>query len=1017
MSGLLYEAGTPCPPPKPSRSKQTSSGSNVFDSDWDDSLESLEATANLDFTTEIRAPVLTGAKPRRRNRVTSSFQIHEDNEAKPVPPVARRRWENVTEAVPSNRKSSLLSQPAQRFRPRVNVGPSPPKAQRQSTESKCRIGERDSDMEENSALLAQINEEGQRPQGKDVLKKDVRRNTVYIPPDDTTVASAFMGLFSPLKPQNPNDPVGHNREDTQINSLESQIATKGQAKRAYGISPRRSPLQPCQRAPQETSARIDIAGKNSGKENIPPGVGPVNIKEMGSVKDLPVSELPNRPKKIPGKVLGSSKLATTQTGRCSATSGTRLSPARRADGRSEQKKVLGDKQCNAKVPPIGVGQRSSNMEKQKLNSSDIVTISRTSTSTNAAKLSKTNTSLPGGLKLKELNEEYPLLAENISNPAMYEDNWLSHQEIVITQLVNGLFDYTDGKSSCESSEALQYELLKLYQNDFFVQLHKRLQESLSYGGMSVPKFVLERRNCLKQDSVLKRKFIDLWTQTYDIHALRAALETVVGRRVSEPKPFQERVHPPQDGSEACYDMMLGRKVTHFLEVFLLRNEDMDRYGNNLDKDASGCAYRRTVLRSIMIIVLLDKGRLNPGTMLPRQLFSSMSRLKSSAAVLQALGGLMLPSSGDINKPLGHLDCRLSYKQHELQEYEYQISNLAVDLRDGVRLTRIVELLLYPSSLTLNGQQHDQGSPATVSLPDGERLSLSGEDGNYPLSQHLKFPCMKRAVKLFNVRIALGVLYSTKSTRAIVNDVRAEDIVDGHREKTIAVLWGLVSKWGLAELVDWDDVRGEIGRLQRKVMTEIGYDQAMGQSWFHCEDHGDEHSLLLRQWASLLAHLRGMHFENLSTNFADGKIYESIVDEYEGCILGSNERAGESDAGGRRQEGLGLRLERLGCSSQFAHLVSPGASGKCHVLAGDCTLVSLAFLCSRLLSASKRARAATSLQRAWRRVLARRDAHRRTVAREIAKHCAAVVQAKDDIVWAQGVIAKWWRQARGSNGGT
>jgi hypothetical protein len=127
------------------------------------------------------------------------------------------------------------------------------------------------------------------------------------------------------------------------------------------------------------------------------------------------------------------------------------------------------------------------------------------------------------------------------------------------------------------------------------------------------------------------------------------------------------------------------------------------------------------------------------------------------------------------------------------------------------------------------------------------------------------------------------------------------------------LWGLVSKWGLAELVEWDDVRSEIERLQRKAMTEIGYDQAMDQSLFHCEDHDDEHSLLLRQWASLLARLRGMHFENLSTNFADGRIYESIVDEYEGCILGST---GESDAGDRRQESLGLRLERLGCSSQF-----------------------------------------------------------------------------------------------------
>lgn len=901
MSGILYEGGTPCP-------SSRFENSNTFDSFWEDS-DPLDDTGNIEFTTEIKAPVLAGAKPRRGNRATSSFHIHEDNEGKPAPTTTRKR-ESVKIAAP-NRKSSLLSQPAQRFRPKVNFAASSPKTQHQQIQSKDKVEGRRSNAEENSALLAQINETGQVSEvKKDVLKKDVRRNTVYIPPDDTTVPSVFMGLFSPLKSQKSGGTKGYGADDSQFISLESRIAARQQTRRTHA-APQRRALQPSSRIAQEAAIRVDIAGKNGGKENIPPGT--VANDNIEPVKKLCAAELPQKAKRTPGNGLISAKLTKTQsTTQTSANSG-RVPAIKRPIGHSEKRTVLGVKKCNPNASTFDPRKKEDDI-KHKPTSKKEAPILRTSNSSNTAKRSRAHTissivAAPES-KFKKLNTKYPLLAENISNPAMYEDNWLSHQEIVITQLVNGLFEYTDGRPSSDDPEAIRYELLKLYQSDLFVQLHRRLQASLLYGGMAIPKFVLERSSSLKHDLGLKRKFIDIWTQTYDIRALRAALETIVGRRIcNDPKASQNSLHSPRNDVNVD-DMMLRRKVDHFLEVFLLRNEDMEHHVADTDNKtgAPGRAYRRTVLRSIMVIALLDKGRLCSGTMLPRQLFNSKSRFKSSAAVLRALGRLLLPPSGDINKPLGHLDCRLLYQQHELQEYEYQISNLAVDLRDGVRLTRIVELLLYPSSLCLNGVEPDSDS-STLSLPDGELLSLSGEDGNCPLSQHLRFPCSSRAVKLFNVRIALGALSSTNSTSALVNNVRAEDIVDGHREKTIALLWGLVSKWGLAGLVDWEDVQKEIERLQRKVVTETGYEHVKDRCWFHGEDLGsDRHSSLLKHWASLLAHLKGQHFENLSTNFADGKIYESIVDEYEGYILGKGQ---EPSTGGLEQ-----RLQALGCSSQF-----------------------------------------------------------------------------------------------------
>ncbi|RJE24643.1 Calmodulin-binding protein Sha1 [Aspergillus sclerotialis] len=1035
MSGLLYKAETPCPPrSKTSRFDRSSNESNGFDSFWDDHFDSFEDTENIDFTTEIRAPVLTRVKPRRGNRTTTSFQIHDENEGKTSSPGVKQKRDKVTTTAPSNRKSALLSQPAQRFRPRANFAPNPQsKLVRQPMVPKNNGGS-DSNIERNKVLLEQINGKSQGSRKTDALKKDVRRNTVYIP-DDTTVATAFMGLFSPLKSHALGGAEDCTSEDTQINSLESRIATKRQARRPYRHSPKPAPLQPSLKPAQETSIRVDIAGKNGGKENIPPH-GSFR-KDGEPEKSLPAVNLPQKPKRAPDNILGTSRPTKPQykTDRTFANRGSRASAAKRV-GPSQKRAVLGDKQPNARPPTIGTDRKEEASSKQKLTAEKESVVSRNPKSLGTARCSGTLTSsnpVMPDLKLKRLNTEYPLLIENISNPAMYNDNWLLHQEIVITQLVNGLFDYTDGNPTSDDPEALRYELLKLYQNEFFVQFHKRLQASLEYGPMSMPNFVLARGSSLKKDLGLKRKLIDILIRTYDLHTLRAAIEIVIGRRIpDDPKPSKKSIGAAQNELGAAKDKMLRQKLENFIEVFLLRNEDMDqsvRGHKSQRADAEARAYRRTVLRSIMIITLLDKARLRPGMMLPRQLFSSSSIFKSSAAVVQALGRLLLPSSGDITKPLGHLDCRLSYKQHELQEYEYQIDNLAVDLRDGVRLTRIVELLLYPSTLCPNSGECNLDCSTTVVLPNGHSAPLSGYDGNFPLSQHLRFPCVSRAVKLFNVRIALGALGATTDTCALVSDVLAEDIVDGHREKTIALLWGLVSKWGLGGLVDWDDVTKEIGRLKRKAISHYGYEEVKDQGWFNGECVGEllgEHAPLLKQWTALLAGMKGLQVENLSTNFADGKIYESIVDEYEGYIL-KNKGCTVSSSGEKadKQESLKSRLQALGCSSQFcmchsiasrrtpliqiACLVSPDTYEKCHLLGSDFTLISLAFLCSRLLSASKRARAAVTLQRAWRRILTLRELPKRIIARDIARQCAAVVQARDQIIWAQDTIATWWKK--------
>jgi abnormal spindle-like microcephaly-associated protein len=508
--------------------------------------------------------------------------------------------------------------------------------------------------------------------------------------------------------------------------------------------------------------------------------------------------------------------------------------------------------------------------------------------------------------------KYPILSENISDPSMYEEKWLEHQEIAITQLANGILESARGRPEVQDGDALRRELLEQYQGAYFSLLYKRVYASILHGALRVPQDILRRGNRLKDDIGFQRRFLNFWTGTYDLLALRAAAETVVGRRISCHEHLSTR--SPDCTKGRCKS--LRPAVQAFLETFLLRNEDSDESAGkkSADDDCTAVSgYQKTILRCIMMIVLLDKARTSPDTTVANRLFLPSAEHKSSTAVLQELGRMLLPST-DIIRSLNHLDCQVSYQQFPMQEYEYKIQNLAVDLRDGVIIARLAELLFFVPN------QLESGIPSSVILPTGEALHLVDDNSTGPLSKHLKVPCRSRAAKLFNVQVTLSALADFGGMSAIVKEISAADIVDGYREKTIALLWGLVGKRGLSALIDWVDVKGEIRRLERKYMLktsqqpdEMGHTVNDSGHGAHDGNGQGESQDLLTQWAARLASLKGLRLENLTTSFSDGRIFESIVDEYE-FLIKSVSTADEKPTD--RPMNLESRLRSLGCSAQF-----------------------------------------------------------------------------------------------------
>ena len=921
---LRRPESTPCPSasfltdPQAARSLRDSILSNGGDS-----------TANIDFTTDFRASMRNvaprrrqsgvGIAPNRRNaRVT--FSIHEDEEVKAFP--------RLNDKPKSPLRSSVLAQPAQRFKPRVSFIAPPTAQQGASTQASYSMSHTSAPAVSHERRVPQpeTTKESKSATGQGI-KKPARRGTLYIPSEDTTVPSIFMGVFSPIKNVQMNESTDHTiSSQIEMTGIAAQMAQKKGSRKSLATEPpKRGPLQIPLRQVQGSTSASDIHGQGFEKENVPPGWRDAETKDKEEqeekdlfdvMKPLKTSRMSINPANVRRRsfippeqrvdIEAQINMQSQQTRRTSIRgpllpNGLQAEPAQTLRRTGPRRSTV--LHANIPIHAETVTTRSGiETSKANLPGRHRQTIFQYPTGQLPPIIQPKPERIPERVLLPlveqpSLAQQYPLLKEDILEPSLYENNWLAHQEVAITQLVNNLFFSAKGSEAFTDYVSLRSDILRLYQDPSTALLQKRIQAALLYGALSIPKEVLAKGSRLVEDLGLKRKFLDLWTTTYDLSLLQAAAESIFGRECS---------YAPQKwwsgGVEIKQRKPSKRSIEQFLEVFLLRNEDIR------SDDSTGWSYQRTVLRSLLLILLLDQARTSSKVHVKICLFQPTSQYKSSQSVLEGLAAMILPFAGDVIRPLSHLNYSLDHVQYPLEEYEYSIGNLAIDLRDGVRLTRLVELLLYPSASHVLGASSDSGITTTVAMPTGEILALTEGEHDWPLSQHLKFPCIGRATKIFNVQVALSALAGVRGVVDVVNTVKAEDVVDGFREKTVALLWALVSKWGLGSLIDWKDVQTEIRRLENRSLDQEESD--------HYSDDEDEEVLslgkqkqLLKRWASANGARKGLRVNNMTTDFADGQVFSAIIDEYTPYLQVRH-------GGFSSNASLGEKLTAIGCSSQF-----------------------------------------------------------------------------------------------------
>ncbi|XP_038212046.1 protein abnormal spindle-like [Zerene cesonia] len=222
------------------------------------------------------------------------------------------------------------------------------------------------------------------------------------------------------------------------------------------------------------------------------------------------------------------------------------------------------------------------------------------------------------------------------------------------------------------------------------------------------------------------------------------------------------------GLEAIYGVILPLKSNSDIEgltLFIiqrmfknpfLKNKHSKSTAPNMLLPAYIEAIKKFSLKKFfMLVFFLDQAKQKKLISHDPCLFCRNAICKESRQIIIRFTRELIAGIGDITKHLRPLGYVVVHKQTYLDEYKYGVNDIAIDLRDGVRLTKVSEIILMRDNL---------------------------------LSQ-LRAPAVSRLQKIHNVEVALKALRGANFK--IEGEITSTDIADGHREKTLSLLWQLI----------------------------------------------------------------------------------------------------------------------------------------------------------------------------------------------------------------------------------
>ncbi|KAG8516120.1 Abnormal spindle-like microcephaly-associated protein, partial [Galemys pyrenaicus] len=364
------------------------------------------------------------------------------------------------------------------------------------------------------------------------------------------------------------------------------------------------------------------------------------------------------------------------------------------------------------------------------------------------------------------------------------------------------------------------------------------------------RLIVRRDRHLWKDVGERQKVLN-WLLSYNPLWLRIGLETIYGELLS----------------------LEGNSDVTGLAVFILNrllwNPDIAaeyRHPSvpHLYRDGHEEALSKFTLKKLLLLVcFLDCAKISKLIDHDPCLFCKDAEFKTSKEILLAFSRDFLSGEGDLSRHLSLLGLPVNHVQTPFDEFDFAITNLAVDLQCGVRLVRIMELLTR----------------------------------NWNLSKKLRVPAISRLQKMHNVDIALQILQSRgiQLNDEHGNTIQSKDIVDRHREKTLALLWKIAFAFQVDISLNLDQLKEEIDFLKhtqnmkkaRSVLschsdTVINEKKDKRNS---CSfERYSENIKLLMDWVNAVCAFYNKKVENFTVSFSDGRVLCYLIHHYHPCYV-------------------------------------------------------------------------------------------------------------------------------------
>jgi len=325
------------------------------------------------------------------------------------------------------------------------------------------------------------------------------------------------------------------------------------------------------------------------------------------------------------------------------------------------------------------------------------------------------------------------------------------------------------------------------------------------------------------------------------------------------------------------------------------------------------------------------------------LFKRLGEVKSSREFLNNICTDFMKGEGNFVKHLENIGMKVSYNQTLIDDYDFAVSDLSVDLRDGVRLCRMTELLT--------------------------------NDTSFSLSKNCRVPAISRLQKIHNVKTAFEGLSKAGVSLGNLNE---QDVVDGNRAAVLSLLWRTIVHFKLSQLINIDQLKLEIESVQKfaKRRTIVGVTAPSPPS-ADLESNPNDLSALLLLWSKSVCSCFGLEIDDFTASFADGRALCLLISYYHPGILKRHEispttnslppnptPAAVHTAVMNEQRNVMLAKKRM---SELGGI--PGMLGdfdSTSIPEEKSVITCVAYLCSRLMESSAEIQATLTIQRAWRK---------------------------------------------------